>query len=246
MELSELIIFNNRLLTFDDKTGIVFEVLSGKVIPWVILMDKEKGFKAEWATEKDGKLYVGSTGIEWKDKNGKIEYAMTVKRISKTGEVEDLDWTNYYKALKEASGIKSSGLIWHEAVVWSDIHKKWFFLPRFCSKENLSENKEKNPGCNQLMISNETFTDFQFVDVPLKGEYRKIQGFSSFRFIPGSNDTEIIALKTTETDSITNTFIAVFDIFGHKILSNIDTFLDKYEGIEILKKKLKCQTNFKP
>lgn len=38
-ELSELIVFNGRLLTFDDRTGIVYEILKNSLIPWVILTD---------------------------------------------------------------------------------------------------------------------------------------------------------------------------------------------------------------
>lgn len=47
MELSELIVFNGKLLTVDDRTGIVYEIYKNKVIPWVILTDgngqEEKG-----------------------------------------------------------------------------------------------------------------------------------------------------------------------------------------------------------
>ena len=49
MELSELIVFNGKLYTVDDRTGIVYEVTNNKVIPWVILTDgngkEEKGNK---------------------------------------------------------------------------------------------------------------------------------------------------------------------------------------------------------
>lgn len=38
-ELSELIVFNGRLLTFDDRTGIVYEIKQNSLIPWVILTD---------------------------------------------------------------------------------------------------------------------------------------------------------------------------------------------------------------
>lgn len=38
MELSELVVFNGKLLTFDDRTGIVYELINDDVIPWVILM----------------------------------------------------------------------------------------------------------------------------------------------------------------------------------------------------------------
>lgn len=39
MELSELVTFNGKLLSFDDRTGIVFEMVNNKAVPWVILMD---------------------------------------------------------------------------------------------------------------------------------------------------------------------------------------------------------------
>lgn len=39
MELSELVVFNNKLYTVDDRTGIVYEILNNKVIPWVVLPD---------------------------------------------------------------------------------------------------------------------------------------------------------------------------------------------------------------
>jgi soluble calcium-activated nucleotidase 1 len=39
MELSELTVFNGRLLTFDDRTGIVYEIKDNIVTPWVTLTD---------------------------------------------------------------------------------------------------------------------------------------------------------------------------------------------------------------
>lgn len=39
MELSELVVFNGRLLSFDDRTGIIYEILNDRAIPWVLLMD---------------------------------------------------------------------------------------------------------------------------------------------------------------------------------------------------------------
>lgn len=142
MELSELVTFNGRILTFDDRTGIVYELLGEKVIPWVILMDGEghstKGFKSEWATVKDHTLYVGSMGKEWTSGTG--EYAndnpMFVKAVSTAGEVKNLNWSEYYKKMRnESAGIKWPGYMIHESGMWSDHHKKWFFLPRRCSKE---------------------------------------------------------------------------------------------------------------
>lgn len=39
MELSELVVFDGRLLTFDDRTGIIYEIANDGAIPWVLLMD---------------------------------------------------------------------------------------------------------------------------------------------------------------------------------------------------------------
>lgn len=41
MELSELVVFNGKLLSFDDRTGIIYEINleSNNVIPWVLLID---------------------------------------------------------------------------------------------------------------------------------------------------------------------------------------------------------------
>lgn len=40
MELSELVVFDGRLLTFDDRTGIIFEIINEeKVVPWILLSD---------------------------------------------------------------------------------------------------------------------------------------------------------------------------------------------------------------
>lgn len=95
MELSELVTFNGRMLTFDDRTGIVFELKDGKPLPWVLLMDGPgntgKGFKSEWATVKDEVLYVGSMGKEWTTSSGDFESfdPMYVKAVTKTGEVHD-------------------------------------------------------------------------------------------------------------------------------------------------------------
>lgn len=93
MELSELTTFNGRLLTFDDRTGLVYELSNGNVVPWVLLMDGNgrtgKGFKSEWATVKQKRLYVGSMGKEWTTSEGDFQNydPMYVKVIDVDGEV---------------------------------------------------------------------------------------------------------------------------------------------------------------
>lgn len=118
MELSELVTFNGKLLTFDDRTGIVFEIDSNAstLSPWVILTDGEtisqKGFKSEWATVKNAQLFVGSMGKEWTDAGGNFQNVnpMMVKVINVNGEVKTLNWVKNFKALRSAIGIEWPGI----------------------------------------------------------------------------------------------------------------------------------------
>merc|ERR1719238_2056441 len=64
MELSELVIFNRLTLAFCDYSGIVYKIdPDGQVFQrWAIADgdgDEAKPFKTEWATIKDGKLWIG-------------------------------------------------------------------------------------------------------------------------------------------------------------------------------------------
>lgn len=68
-EFSELTLYQNRLYTFDDRTGDVFEILNKDggtesfVVPRFVITEGEgetdKGMKWEWATVKNGELVVG-------------------------------------------------------------------------------------------------------------------------------------------------------------------------------------------
>jgi hypothetical protein len=64
-------------------------------------------------------------------------------------------------------------------------------------------------------------------------------GFSSFKFIPESNDEAIVALKTSEFEGKTATYITAFKTDGTVLLH--DTFVEnlKYEGIEFIWDQMK-------
>lgn len=59
-------------------------------------------------------------------------------------------------------------------------------------------------------------------------------GFSSFKFIPESKDEVIVALKTTEFEGKTATYITAFKTDGKVLLQ--DSFIEdiKYEGLEFM------------
>lgn len=238
MELSELVTFNGRILTFDDRTGIVFELNNDNVSPWVILTDGEtvspKGFKSEWATMKNNQLYVGSMGKEWTNAAGVFENynPMMVKVIGPNGEVKTMNWVKNFKAIRSALDIEWPGYLIHESGAWSELNKKWFFLPRRCSKDRYNETLDESRGCNYLITADETFTDIQKVKV---GELKPTRGFSSFKFLPSSHDSIIIALKTEELNGSTSTYATVFDIKGNVLMEDEKILTDyKYEGFEFI------------
>lgn len=238
MELSELVTFNGRLLTFDDRTGIVFEINNDNVLPWVILSDGEtisqKGFKSEWATVKNNQLYVGSMGKEWTNAAGVFENynPMLVKVINVNGEVKTLNWVKNFKAIRSVLDIEWPGYMIHESGAWSETNKKWFFLPRRCSKDRYNETLDESRGCNYLITADESFTNIERIQV---GELKPTRGFSSFKFLPESHDSIIIALKTEELNGSTSTYLTVFDIKGNILLEDekIQTSY-KYEGFEFI------------
>lgn len=238
MELSELVTFNGKILTFDDRTGIVFEMTGDNVSPWVILTDGEtvsqKGFKSEWATVKNNQLIVGSMGKEWTNGAGDFENynPMIVKVISVGGEVKSLNWVKNFKALRSALDIEWPGYLIHESGAWSEHNKRWFFLPRRCSKEKYNETLDESRGCNYLISADETFTNIETIKV---GELKPTRGFSSFKFLPSSHDSIIIALKTEELNGSTSTYVTVFDIKGNVLLEDEKIHTEfKYEGFEFI------------
>ncbi|CRK98073.1 CLUMA_CG011442, isoform A [Clunio marinus] len=238
MELSELVTFNGKLLTFDDRTGIVFEINNEVVSPWVILTDGEtispKGFKSEWATVKNNQMFVGSMGKEWTNAAGVFENynPMMVKVVSASGEVKTLNWIENFKALRSALSIEWPGYLIHESGAWSENNRKWFFLPRRCSMQRYNETLDESRGCNQLLIADETFKDVKAIEV---GVLKPTRGFSSFKFLPGSMDSIIVALKTEELNGATSTFVTVFDINGNILLEDERIHTEfKYEGFEFI------------
>lgn len=87
-------------------------------------------------------------------------------------------------------------------------------------------------GCNYLISTDEYFVDIKSSKV---GKIIPSHGFSSFKFIPGTNDNVIVALKTEELNGKTSTYITAFTQSGEILLKEekIPTNL-KYEGIEFI------------
>jgi len=254
LELSELVTFDGRLLTVDDRTGIVYQIhnyqsgaKSGiKLSPWVILSDgngsESKAFKAEWATVKDRHLYVGGLGKEWTTPEGQLINfnPMFVKRISSKGEVEHLDWHDSYVKMRSSAGIEFPGYMIHEAVVWSDHLNMWLALPRRASKYKYNDVEDERHGTNKLIKSDLYAQDFSSGKITVSevgdlNEDNASHGFSSFKFVPGTSDSVIVALRSEELQGKVASYVMVFkSADGTIILPETKIGDHKFEGIEFV------------
>ncbi|KAM4665060.1 soluble calcium-activated nucleotidase 1 [Discoglossus pictus] len=237
MELSELIVYNGKLYSVDDRTGVVYRVEGNRAVPWVILTDGDgtvdKGFKAEWLAVKDELLYVGGLGKEWTTTSGVVlnNNPEWVKVIGPRGDVQHHNWVPNYNSLRSAAGIEPPGYLIHESAAWSDALKRWFFLPRRASHEQYSEKEDEQRGSNILLRASSDFSDISLSHV---GNMIPTHGFSSFKFIPGTDDQIIVALKSEEDAGKVATYITAFVLDGRILLPETKIGSVKYEGIEFI------------
>eukprot|EP01112_Ceratiomyxa_fruticulosa_P000247 TRINITY_DN1023_c0_g1_i1.p1 TRINITY_DN1023_c0_g1~~TRINITY_DN1023_c0_g1_i1.p1 ORF type:complete len:365 (+),score=56.12 TRINITY_DN1023_c0_g1_i1:208-1302(+) len=235
MELSELVYFDHRLLTIDDRTGLVFEIEDSNAIPLYILMDGNgrtmKGFKGEWMSVKDDLLYIGSLGKEWTDQEGRVlgNNPQWVKTIDREGRILHHDWKDVYEKIRRATGYSYPGYILHEAVRWNSLERRWYFLPRRASKLPYDDTLDETRCTNLIISMDESFSDIQSKTI---GEIVPTHGYSSFIFLP-YRENEIVALKSEEHDQVA-TYMTVFNLNGDILMEETVVGEVKYEGIEIL------------
>lgn len=254
-EFSELTIFDNRLLTFDDRTGDVFEIMNKKdgkdsfVAPRYVITegegDTDKGMKWEWSTVKDGLLYIGSMGKEYTRPDGSIENVnnLWITIMDNHGEFRRINWSDQYNFVRDALGCKAPGYLIHEAIRWSPHMRKWVFMPRRVSKEVYDDVLDEKRGSNKVVIVDESFTNAKIVDVQMKSK-DGLHGFSSFAFVPGTDDRHAIALRSVEEDCAGDdldvckqrSYIVVFDVITGEVLLDETKIKEdmKFEGIEFV------------
>jgi soluble calcium-activated nucleotidase 1 len=242
MELSTLNVFNGKLYSCDDRTGVIYELpmsdsMKIEPVPWAILADGNftgtKGFKCEWGTVKDGDFWIGGHGITNLNKNGEPinKNPKFVKRVTPSGEVTHLDWSKNFDKMAEALGIHLPGYVVHEAAGWSDTLQKWIFMPRKVSKEKFDEVMDENAGSNVVLLADENFDDIQVTHI---GALVPSHGFASFKFIPGTDNQMIVALKSLETQDMAETYIMAFDLQGNVLMEETKFADQKFEGVEFL------------
>lgn len=127
--------------------------------------------------------------------------------------------------------LPATGYLIHESASWSDTLQRWFFLPRRASHERYSEKADEQRGTNLLLSSTQDFGD---VTVGRVGEVVPTHGFSSFKFIPDTDDQIIVALKSEEDNGKISSYIMAFTLDGRFLLPETRIGSVKYEGIEFI------------
>jgi len=228
-EFSELVLFGSRLVTFDDRTGLVCEIRDeNKLIPRQILMtgsgdERFKGFKSEWATLYGDQLVIGS--------HGKKPEEEWVKILDGNYGLASVDWSERYQRMREALGVGEHGYVIHEAAEWHPYRREWLFFPRKVSTRPFDETVDETEcGSNLLVIANEDFSDIRTLAV---GTCYPERGVSSFKILPGHPE-ECVALKSVEVAERTESYLFCFNLDGEVLQE--DLFIGDYkcEGVEIL------------
>ena len=247
MELSELAVFNGKLWTFDDRSGIAFELANKngkpKAIPRHLLMEgdgeTDKGQKTEWATVKDGIMYIGSFGKEYVGSKGEVTsrnnlWISTISMACAGVEVVNHEnWTDKYNVIRKTTNSVHPAYQIIETIEWSAIHRKWFILPRRVSEEAYDESKDEKRGSNIVIKCNEHITECEKFTV---GTITPERGFSSAKFVPGTKDSIMVALKSEENEELgtQKTFITAFDLTGKVLLEETEVGTNKYEGLSFV------------
>lgn len=237
MELSELAVFNGKLYSVDDRTGVVYHIDGDKAVPWVILPDGDgsvaKGFKAEWLAVKDEHLYIGGLGKEWTTTAGEFvnNNPEWVKVVGHRGDVEHHNWVPKYNFLKAAAGIQPPGYLIHESAAWSDNLQRWFFLPRRASAQRYDETEDERRATNLVLSCS---PDFEDILVSRVGPENPTHGFSSFKFVPNTDDQIILALKSEEDAGKIASYIMAFTLDGRILMPETKIGDVKYEGVEFI------------
>lgn len=153
-------------------------------------------------------------------------------------QVEHLNWYEQYVRVRDAAGIQYPGYMIHEAVVWSDVHKEWFFLPRRASKSKYNEVTDETKGTN-LLLRMRTSDEGAVGEVKVSrvGELGEpaSHGFSSFKFLPGTGDSIAVALKTEELDGKVASYVMAFRVDDGAVLYPETKIGDvKFEGLEFV------------
>ena len=162
--------------------------------------------------------------------------------LNARGELRREDWKERYHIVRQALGATAPGYIIMEAILWSPHLQKWVFLPRRISATMYDENQDEHNGGTQLVLVDEHFQKTpQVVHIAL--EVDGLRGFSSFAFVPGTQDRHALAIRSVEEDCTGDleqckqrSYFSVFDVLTGQVLGPEKRYSKdmKFEGVEFV------------
>lgn len=145
--------------------------------------------------------------------------------------------------MRRYAGYEFPAYILHEAALWSELKRQWVFLPRRMCKTPYDEVEDEKMGANTLFFLSEEFQVQKQLSVgvrivfcsdcdavphaltsPPPQTITPERGFSTAKFVPGSGDSVIFALKSAEysaTDRQTS-FATVFTTDGKELMAEVE------------------------
>jgi soluble calcium-activated nucleotidase 1 len=214
----------------------------------------DKPFKAEWSVVKDDRLIIGGHGREMTSPdNGSeitsispmfvqvLDYKAVLSNRPETNRLL-VNWTRNYNALRARMRVKFPGFLMHEAVLWSRVRQKFYFLPRRVSAVPYDSADVEFRGDRIVLEVDSDFMDVRILVIEGLPAGQGERGFSAAAFVPGSDDQWVIALRSVEHEHEhkreTSTYLSIFDLARpraktllipeHKISKR------KFEGISFL------------
>jgi hypothetical protein len=112
-------------------------------------------FACQWMDTRDGKLVVGSNGLQ--------KPVSWVKTVDPDLKVKQENWADGYDSIHHRMGMTNGanafgepyGYVQHAGVTWSPIHQKWFCFPRAISYKPYSADTVDDQGCSVLLCSDD-------------------------------------------------------------------------------------------
>jgi soluble calcium-activated nucleotidase 1 len=119
-----------------------------------------------------------------------------------------------------------------EAGAWNNRESKWYFLPRRASNQTYDEKLDEQRAANILIKADEKFRSITYEKV---GRLNRIRGYSSIKFVPGTEEQLILALKSEENNGSMSSYVTLFTVTGQILVDDLLVSNKyKFEGIEFI------------
>jgi len=201
------------------------------------------------------KLWIGSTGTLGKNESSIVSRdEQFVKIIDSSGLVATTDFFHQFDEISKvfevnlregkriflpsglnlinANSILILGEIEHEAAEWDHFKQKWLFTPRRVTKQKKDAATWNSISTNRAVFVDDNSRDLEILEL---GDLNKNFGFVGLRYIPGTNNQLVLALKTgLDKQGNQLSTLVVYNQAGMVVMPEITVAEGIYSGVEFL------------